>query len=62
MPTLDDATKIPTLLGDDLTVDEIPAYNKLSRFDLVQVYDVSEQRVKTITVIELGEALGLAFS
>lgn len=62
MPTLDDAPTIPTLLGDDLTAAEVSASNKLSRSDLVQVYDVSTQRVKTITVTELAEALGIAFA
>ena len=62
MPTLDDAPTIETLLGDDLTSAEVSANNKLSRSDLVQVYDVSLQKVKTITVQELGEALGVAFS
>jgi len=62
MPTLDDAPTIETLLGDDLTGAEVSANNKLSRSDLVQVYDVSLQKVKTITVQELGEALGVTFA
>ena len=62
MPTLDDAPTIETLLGDSLLAAEVSANDKLSRADLVQVYDVSLQKVKTITVQELGEALGVTFS
>jgi len=62
MPTLDDAPTIETLAGDDLTTTDASATEKIARADLVQVFDVSEQKVKTISVQELGEALGVTFS
>ena len=62
MPTLDDAPTIETLAGDDLTSADVSDTTKIARADLVQVFDVSEQVVKTITVQELGEALGVTFS
>lgn len=46
MPTLDDAPTVPTLAGASVTVD-----------DLVQIYDVSTQRPKTITIGQLIVAL-----
>jgi len=61
MPTLDDAPTIETLAGDNLTSADVSATTKIARADLVQVFDVSEQVVKTITVQELGEALGVTF-
>tara|TARA_R100000231_G_scaffold41281_3_gene36077 strand:+ start:733 stop:948 length:216 start_codon:yes stop_codon:yes gene_type:complete len=62
MPTLDDAPTIETLAGDDLTSSDVSDAVKIARADLVQVFDVSEQKVKTISVQELGEALGVTFS
>ena len=62
MPTLDDAPTIETLAGDNLTSADVSDTTKIARADLVQVFDVSEQVVKTITVQELGEALGVTFS
>jgi hypothetical protein len=62
MPTLDDAPTIETLAGDDLTTADVSDAEKVARADLVQVFDVSEQKVKTISVQELGEALGVTFS
>tara|TARA_R110000772_G_scaffold2190_2_gene7558 strand:- start:404 stop:595 length:192 start_codon:yes stop_codon:yes gene_type:complete len=63
MPTLDDAPTIPVLLGaEDLTAAEGTAVANVYRGDILQVYDVSAQRPKTITVQELGEALGLTFA
>lgn len=62
MPTLDDAPTIETLAGDDLTAADVSDAEKVARADLVQVFDVSEQKVKTISVQELGEALGVTFS
>jgi hypothetical protein len=46
MPTLDDAPTIPTLAGASVTVS-----------DLVQIYDVSENKPKVITIAELIIAL-----
>lgn len=62
--TLDDAPtiQIPRLLGDDLTAAEVSAVNKLSRSDLVYVYDVSTRKPKVMTVQEFGEALGQTFA
>ena len=62
MPTLDDAPTIETLAGDDLTSSDVSDAEKVARADRVQVFDVSEQKVKTISVQELGEALGVTFS
>ncbi len=62
MPTLDDAPTIETLTGDDLTTTDVSLTEKVARADLVQVFDVSEQKVKTISVQELGKALGVTFS
>ena len=62
MPTLDDAHTVETLAGDDLTSSDVSDAEKVARADLVQVFDVSEQKVKTISVQELGEALGVTFS
>ena len=46
MPTLDDAPTVEALAGTSVTVS-----------DLVQIYDVSEQKAKTITIAELIVAL-----
>lgn len=63
MPTLDDAPTIEKLLGTtDLTSGDSTASDQVARVDVLQVYDISEQKAKTITVQELGEALGLSFS
>jgi|OM-RGC.v1.036074556 hypothetical protein len=63
MPTLDDAPTIEKLLGTtDLTAGDSTASDQVARVDVLQVYDISEQKAKTITVQELGEALGLTFS
>ena len=63
MPTLDDAPTIEKLLGTtDLTAVDSTASDQVARVDVLQVYDISEQKAKTITVQELGEALGLSFT
>ena len=62
MPTLDDAPIVPTLAGDSLLAADVSATDKVARADILQVYDVSEQKPKTITVQELGEALGVTFT
>jgi|TARA_R110002124_G_scaffold189067_2_gene356305 hypothetical protein len=51
-----------TVVGDNLTSSDVAATTKIARGDLVQVFDVTEQKPKTITVQELGEAMGLTFS
>jgi hypothetical protein len=63
MPTLDDAPTIEKLFGTtDLTAVDSTASDQVARVDVLQVYDISEQKAKTITVQELGEALGLSFT
>ena len=51
MPTLDDAPVVPSLAGADVLAT-----------DLIQIYDVSEQKPKTITaeLIVALDTLGLA--
>ena len=46
MPTLDDAPIVPKITGADVAAD-----------DLIQIYDVSAQRPKTITLAQLIVAL-----
>jgi hypothetical protein len=46
MPTLDDAPIVPKILGTDVAA-----------ADLIQIYDVSAQKPKTITIAELIIAL-----
>ena len=61
-PTLDDAPTIATLTGDvDLSAGESSISATAQRIDLIQVYDSSTQKPKTITIQELGEALGITF-
>jgi hypothetical protein len=52
MPTLDDAPVVPTLAGASVAAG-----------DLIQIYDVSAQQPKVITIAQLVialDALGLA--
>jgi hypothetical protein len=61
MPTLDDAPTIAKLLGTtDLTTVNSAAKDQLNKDDVLQVYDISEQKAKTITVDELAQALGMS--
>lgn len=62
MPTLDDAPIIEELLTSGLTGGDSDASNEVARGDLIQIYDVSEQKVKTITVQALGESIGASYS
>lgn len=64
MPTLDDAPTIPKLTATSLVGATNPTEtaDTLDELDLIQVYDVSTQRVKTITVADLGLALGIALT
>jgi|11BtaG_2_1085332.scaffolds.fasta_scaffold129744_2 hypothetical protein len=67
MPTLDDAPIIEELVAsgssggsspDPLTpAQDSDAVTELSKKDLIQVYDVSEQKVKTITVEDLAYSI-----
>ena len=49
MPTLDDAPTVETLAGASVATT-----------DLIQIYDVSEQKAKTITIAALVTALDTA--
>lgn len=69
MPTLDDAPKVPTLGSQRLVSSSTltggtasPTDAQLSKLDLIQIYDVSAQRVKTITVADFALALGLTLA
>ena len=63
MPTLDDAPTVEVLLGTtSLLGGDTTSATLIARGDLVQVFDTSEQKPKTITVQELGKAFGLTFS
>ena len=61
MPTLDDAPTIPKLTATSLVGALNPAEtaDTLDELDLVQVYDVSTQKVKTITIANFAAALGI---
>ena len=60
MPTLDDAPITPTLSGgENLTLGDAIDKTNLALGDIVQVYDVSEQKPKAITIEELAKSLGL---
>ncbi len=60
MPTLDDAPTIEKLLGStELESSDSDAANEIALLDLIQVFDVSEQKTKTITVREFMLSLAL---
>lgn len=61
MPTLDDAPTIPKLTATSLVGANNPTEtaDTLDELDLVQVYDVSTQKVKTITIANFAAALGI---
>lgn len=60
MPTLDDAPTIEKLLGTtELESSNSDAANEIALLDLIQVFDVSEQKTKTITVRELMLSMAL---
>ena len=61
MPTLDDAPITPRLVGSSLLAANVTTAGSVSREDLIQVYDQGTKTAKTITVQELGEALGVTF-
>lgn len=60
-PTLDDCPIIPKLTATSLVGALNPAETSdtLDELDLVQVYDVSTQKVKSITVANFAAALGI---
>jgi hypothetical protein len=61
MPTLDDAPTIPKLTATSLVnpLNPTETADTLDELDLVQVYDVSTQKVKTITIANFAAALGI---
>lgn len=62
MPTLGDTPTLEKLEGDNLLSSDSDAFNKIARNDMLSFYDESTGKIKTITVKELGESLGLTFS
>lgn len=63
MPTLDDAPTIEKLLTSGggsalLTLADSNSSDTVARGDLIQIFDVSEQKVKTITVQALLSSVG----
>ncbi len=62
MPTLDDAPTIETLTGTNLAGsanDSTDVSTVLHEQDLIQVYDVSEQKAKVVTLEALAAALAV---
>ena len=61
MPTLDDAptSQVATLTGTQAGV-ATDVTTRAAGADLIQIYDVSEQKAKTISLSELANALTVA--
>ena len=68
MPTLDDAPTVEKLVVSGtsgggspvlLTDGDSNAPTEIALGDLIQVFDVSEQKVKTVTISVLATSLGL---
>ena len=62
MPTLGDAPTLEKLTGTSLLSSDSDSVTEIARGDMLSFFDMSTRRVKSITVQELGEALGLTFS
>jgi len=69
MPTLDDAPTLAPLTGASLASSgtftsgtAAPTEAQLSKLDLVQIYDSSQRKVRTITVADFAIALGLTLA
>jgi len=69
MPTLDDAPTLAPLTGASLATNgtfnggiSSPTEAQLSKLDLVQIYDSSQRKVRTITVAGLATALGITLA
>jgi hypothetical protein len=69
MPTLDDAPTLAKLESQKLASassftggSASPTEAQLSKLDLVQIYDSSQRKVKTITVSDLAVALGITLA
>jgi len=61
MPTLDDAPIVQKLTATSLlgALNPTETPTTLDEADLIQVYDVSTQRAKTITIAQFAAALGI---
>lgn len=62
MPTLGDAPTLEKLTGTNLLSSDSDSVTEIARGDMLSFFDMSTRRVKSITVQDLGEALGLTFS
>jgi hypothetical protein len=69
MPTLDDAPTLAPLGSQKLVTSSSltggtasPTEAQLSKLDLVQVYDMSTRKVRTISVGDFAIALGLTLA
>ena len=62
MPTLGDAPVLERLTGTSLLSSNTDSVTEIAREALLSFFDDSTKSVKTITVQDLGEALGLTFS
>jgi hypothetical protein len=69
MPTLDDAPTLAPLGSQKLVTSSSltggissPTEAQLSKLDLVQIYDSSQRKVRTITVADFAIALGLTLA
>jgi hypothetical protein len=69
MPTLDDAPTIAKLASAKLVSSSSltggtasPTEAQLSKLDLIQIYDSSQRKVKTITVNDLAFAFGITLA
>jgi hypothetical protein len=69
MPTLDDAPIVPKLASTQLSTSSTPSGGtaspteaQLSKLDLIQIYDSSQQKVKTVTVNDLAVAFGIVLA
>lgn len=58
MPTLDDAPTLEKLNQVLLSFDDVDEKDRVNKADVLQVYDISEQKAKTITIGELFRAIG----
>lgn len=62
MPTLGDMPTLEILTGSSLLSTDSNSVTVIARGDLLSFFDDSSKKVKSITVQDLGEALGLTFS
>ena len=60
MPTLDDAPTVEALLGTtELDSSDSDATTVIALGDLIQVFDVSEQKAKIVSVRELMKSIAI---